>query len=236
MSKEKKAAVESQKIRCGESGTPVAEFAAYAEKTASTKNPTPAKAKNPIPLEVYDSSSDCKMPAAKSPKQYSGTFSTTPSVERDCVEIDDSDDDLDDDSAKKPPAATKKSTPLKIDDFRSDGKTPAQKSPKPRSSITPPASRKRSGKPTYLEMTHEAIVALKDRTGSSAPAISKWILVNNEHAKSTPPNTFKSRLNLSIKQGVKDGRFTKIKGSYKISSEVSCPLNVQNVHSNRTLV
>ena len=228
------------KIRCGESGTPVAEFAAYAEKTASTKNPTPAKAKNPIPLEVYDSSSDCKMPAAKSPKQYSGTFSSTPSVDRDCVEIDDSDDDsdddLDDDSAKKPPAAMKKSTPLKIDDFRSDGKTPAQKSPKPRSSITPPASRKRSGKPTYLEMTHEAIVALKDRTGSSAPAISKWILVNNEHAKSTPPNTFKSRLNLSIKQGVKDGRFTKIKGSYKISSEVSCPLNVQNVHSNRTLV
>jgi histone H1/5 len=71
-------------------------------------------------------------------------------------------------------------------------------------------------------MIHEAIVALKDRTGSSAPAISKWILANNEHAKSIPPNMFKSRLNLSIKQGVNDGRFTKIKGSYKINSEVSC--------------
>ena len=224
MAKEKKAVVESQKISSGKSGTPVAESAASAEKTASTKKPTPAKAKKSTPPKAHDSSSDCKMPAAKSPKQYSGTLSTTPSVDRDCVEIDesddDSDDDLDDDSAKTPPAATKKS--LKTDDASSDGKTPAKKISKPRSSTSTPASRKRSGKPTYLEMTHEAIVALKDRTGSSAPAISKWILANNEHAKSTPPNMFKNRLNLSIKQGVKDGRFTKIKGSYKINSEVSC--------------
>jgi len=227
MAKEKKAAVESQKISSGESGTPaVAKSAAYAEKTASTKKPTPAKAKESTPLEANDSSSDFKMPAAKSPKPYSGTFSTTPQISRDCIEVDDSNDDSDDDSdddlAKKPPSASKKSTPLKTDDASPDGKTPAKKSPKPRSSTSPPASRKRSGKPTYLEMAHEAIVALKDRTGSSAPAISKWILTNNEHAKSAPPNIFKSRLNLSIKQGVKDGRFTKVKGSYKINSEVSC--------------
>jgi hypothetical protein len=93
---------------------------------------------------------------------------------------------------KKPPAATKKSTPLKTDDGSSDVKAPAKKSPKPRSSTSPLASCKRSGKPTYLEMAHKAIVALKDHTGSSAPAISKWILANNEHANSTPPNIITS--------------------------------------------
>jgi hypothetical protein len=111
MDKEKKAAVESQKRSSGESGTPMAESAAYAKKTALTKKSTLAKAKKPTHLEAYDWSFDCKMPAAKSWKQYSGTFLTNPSVDCNWVEIDDSDDDfddeLDDNSAKKPPAATK---------------------------------------------------------------------------------------------------------------------------------
>jgi hypothetical protein len=196
MDMEKKAAVESQKRSSGESGTPMAEFSAYAEKAALTKKSTLAKAKKSTPPEAYDWSFDCKMPAAKSWKQYFGTFSTNPSVDCNWVEIDDSDDDsnddLDEDSAKKQSAATKKSTPLKTDDGSSDVKMPAKKSPKLRSSTSPPVSRKRSGKPTYLEMAHKAMVALKDCTGSSAPAISKWILANNEHTNSTPPNMFTS--------------------------------------------
>jgi hypothetical protein len=33
-----------------------------------------------------------------------------------------------------------------------------------------------SSKRTYQEYVHQAIVALADRTGSSLPAITKWIL------------------------------------------------------------
>jgi hypothetical protein len=168
--KEKKAAVESQKRSSGESGTPMAESAAYAKKTALTKKWTLAKAKKWTPPEAHDWSSGCKMQAAKSWKQYSGNFPTNPSIDCNWVEINDSDDDFDDDlddnAAKMPPAANMKSTPLKTDDGSSDGKTPAKKSPKPRSSTSPPASCKRSGKPTYLGMAHKAIVALKNCTGS----------------------------------------------------------------------
>jgi hypothetical protein len=131
MDKEKKAAVKSQKRSSGESGMPVAESAVYAEETVLTKKSTLAKAKKLTPPEAYDWSSDCKMPAAKSWKQYSRNSSTNPSIDRDWVEIndsdDDSDDDLDDDSEKMPPAATMKSTLLKTDDGSSDRKTPAKK-------------------------------------------------------------------------------------------------------------
>jgi len=124
-------------------------------------------------------------------------------------------------SSKKPLSSGKKLTPMKTDDLSADSKMPAKKSPKSSSSksSSPPAGRKKSGKPTYLEMTHNAIVALKDRSGSSNIAIGKWVLANNEHCKSVPPNMFKSRLNQAIKAGVKEGRFTKVKNSYKISSE-----------------
>ena len=223
MPKDKKADVDLQ-IGSRESVTPaIIESVAYAEKSLSTKKPTPAKAKKTTSLEAKDVSSGCKIPAAKSSKPYFGIFSTSPIAARDCIEVKDLDDDSNDSSAKKTPPTTKKSTPLKTDDAYSEGNRSSKKSPKPSTSTSPPTSRKRSGKPTYIEMVHDAIVTLKDRTGSSAPAISKWILANNEHAKSTPPNVFKSRLQLSIKQGMKDGRFAKVKGSYKINSEVrSC--------------
>lgn len=138
-------------------------------------------------------------------------------------------------SLKKKPSSDekKKLTPLKTDDSSPDSKMPAKKSPKeasassgksPKSaskasSPTPSSSRKKSGKLTYIEMVHDAIVALKDRSGSSSVAISKWILANNDHTKSVSPNMYKSRVNLAIKTGVKEERFIKVKNSYKISPE-----------------
>ncbi|KAL7437218.1 hypothetical protein ACHAXM_005517 [Skeletonema potamos] len=68
-------------------------------------------------------------------------------------------------------------------------------------------------------MIHEAIVAIKDRTGSSVVAMSKWILANHEHAASINQNMFKSRLNMALKQGVKEERFIKVRASYKINAE-----------------
>lgn len=115
-----------------------------------------------------------------------------------------------------------KQTPAKSKEMASgsDGKLSAKKSPKSAlskaSSLTP---RKKSGKPTYVEMAQDAIFALKERTGSSVPAISKWIIANNAHASAAHPTTFKNRVSSSIKQGVKDGRFVKVKASYKINSE-----------------
>ena len=128
-----------------------------------------------------------------------------------CVEI------ADPSKHPTPSSKEKKLTPSKTEPS-SDSKMPAKKkSPKPSSKS--PTQKKKSGKPTYIEMAHNAIVALKDRKGSSVPAISKWILANHEHAKSTNPNVFKNKLQQFLKQGVKDGRFVKVKSSYKINPE-----------------
>ena len=124
-------------------------------------------------------------------------------------------------------------TPMKVDllDEKQPTKDPAKNTPKaspqPGSApstankkksptITSTSRKSKSGKPTYLEMVHEAIVSLKDRTGSSAIAISKWIQSSYDHTKSVQANMFKSRINVAIKTGVKDGRFAKIKNSYKV--------------------
>ena len=199
IAKEQRAANQAKKgSSLGESGTPgMTKSASSGEMTPVVKTKPRIKIKKATPSgDTNDASLDRKMPA----KKMDGSD-------------DDSDDSSDDDSSKPSSMAS------------SSMKTPAKKSPKPKSSTGSPAtSRKRNGKPTYLEMVHEAIVTMKDRTGSSGTAISKWIAANHEFTKSTldsNPNMFKSRMNQAIKLGIKDGRFMKIKGSYKISPEVS---------------
>lgn len=184
----------------GESGTPGI-TASSGEMTPVVKTKHRIKIKKSTPSgDTNDANLDRKMPAKK--------------MDGSADDIDDSSDDDSDDDTSKPSSMASSSM-----------KTPAKRSPKPKSSTGSPAtSRKRNGKPTYLEMVHEAIVTMKDRTGSSGPAISKWIASNHEFTKSTletNPNMFTSRMNQAIKLGIKDGRFMKIKGSYKISPEVS---------------
>mmetsp|Transcript_2102 Transcript_2102/g.3894 ORF Transcript_2102/g.3894 Transcript_2102/m.3894 type:complete len:1326 (+) Transcript_2102:117-4094(+) len=101
-------------------------------------------------------------------------------------------------------------------EYETGTKSASKNTPKSSRSKKSPTSA--SKKKSYLEMVHEAIVALKDRTGSSIPAICKWILSELDHIKSTPPNTFKNCVNNAIKQGMKNGRFVKVKSSYKINS------------------
>mmetsp|Transcript_6232 Transcript_6232/g.8811 ORF Transcript_6232/g.8811 Transcript_6232/m.8811 type:complete len:1455 (+) Transcript_6232:93-4457(+) len=74
----------------------------------------------------------------------------------------------------------------------------------------------RGGAKTYLVMVHESIVALKDRSGSSQIAISKYILSQYPNLQGTH---FKSRLSMAIKSGVKQGRFMKVRASFKINPE-----------------
>lgn len=80
------------------------------------------------------------------------------------------------------------------------------------------AARKRSKKTEvpYTQLVEEAIVAMKDRTGSSMPAIKKWLLENKDEVDEAK---IKARLNITLKMGVKSGKFIKIKGSYKINPD-----------------
>ncbi|KAL7151122.1 hypothetical protein ABFS83_04G010100 [Erythranthe nasuta] len=67
--------------------------------------------------------------------------------------------------------------------------------------------------PPYLQMISEAITSIKDRTGSSQPAIAKFIEENYE--KLLPP-TFRKILSIQLKRFVKSEKLVKIKNSYKI--------------------
>ena len=90
-------------------------------------------------------------------------------------------------------------------------------------SASSPKRRRNSlpGSKSYLQLVHDAIVALKDRTGSSQPAILKYLLA--EHPQLEGPQ-LRSRVNQALKAGVQKERFTKIKSSYKISAAFKAKL------------
>lgn len=69
---------------------------------------------------------------------------------------------------------------------------------------------------SYVQMIHEAIAALRDVRGSSRPAIAKWIQTNYP---ATIGPYLSTRLSQGFKTGEQKGRFLKIRGSYKISSQ-----------------
>ncbi|GMJ09208.1 hypothetical protein HRI_004590000 [Hibiscus trionum] len=78
--------------------------------------------------------------------------------------------------------------------------------------------------PPYLEMIGEAISTLKDRTGSSQPAIAKFI--EDKYSKTLPPN-FKKLLSVQLKKFVKSEKLVKLNNSYKISSTENLKLPTQ---------
>ena len=74
------------------------------------------------------------------------------------------------------------------------------------------------GKTTYLTMIHEAIVEIGDRTGSSVPAIQKFIKSKYVHLQNSKPKQFSAAVNNALKAGLKEERFLKVRCSYKINS------------------
>ncbi|OBZ91927.1 Histone H1, partial [Choanephora cucurbitarum] len=60
------------------------------------------------------------------------------------------------------------------------------------------ASTKKADHPTYEAMITDAIAALKERKGSSRPAIKKYILANY---KVSPGSHFDSQIAAAIKRG-----------------------------------
>eukprot|EP00262_Sarcandra_glabra_P022364 TRINITY_DN9897_c1_g1_i1.p1 TRINITY_DN9897_c1_g1~~TRINITY_DN9897_c1_g1_i1.p1 ORF type:complete len:184 (+),score=46.68 TRINITY_DN9897_c1_g1_i1:92-643(+) len=69
--------------------------------------------------------------------------------------------------------------------------------------------------PPYFQMISEAISSLKDRTGSSQQAISKFI--EEKYKNNLPPN-FKKLLSIQLKRFAKSEKLVKIKHSFKIAS------------------
>ncbi|GKY92276.1 hypothetical protein MPSEU_000198700 [Mayamaea pseudoterrestris] len=91
---------------------------------------------------------------------------------------------------------------------------PSQKgNKKRRSSIS---STSTTNTKTYIDYCHEAIASLKDRTGSSNVALWKWMQSN--YAEETTKPQCKRHFFNALKTGVKNGRFVKIKCSYKLNA------------------
>ncbi|XP_059651424.1 histone H1-like [Cornus florida] len=89
----------------------------------------------------------------------------------------------------------------------------AAKSAKVMKTKKPSGPKKPRAHPPYLEMIKGAIVALKERSGSSQIAIAKFI---EQKQKNLPPN-FKKLLLVQLKKLVAGGKITKVKNSFKLS-------------------
>ena len=92
-----------------------------------------------------------------------------------------------------------------------DAKSPAKKAAKPKA----PAAH-----PPVAAMVKAAVKALKERNGSSLPAIKKYIAANYK-VDIVKLNRF---INKALKNMTEKGVLTKVKGSYKLSAKV---INIQ---------
>ena len=121
------------------------------------------------------------------------------------------------------PATTKTESPSPAAASKKDGDGESNKNGNKKSSTKKSLTKSPSSKGTsksYIQLVHEAIVSLKDRTGSSQPAIMKYLLSNYPALENNlSQNRFKTNVLTALKSGVKQGRFEKVKASYKISSE-----------------
>merc|ERR1711868_48302 len=72
-------------------------------------------------------------------------------------------------------------------------------------------------KMTAYDAIKEAILALKERTGSSPQAIKKWLAANGK------PEIASHFFLKALKTGVEKGNLVKVKGSYKLSAAAKAP-------------
>ncbi|KAJ3680075.1 hypothetical protein LUZ60_016353 [Juncus effusus] len=70
--------------------------------------------------------------------------------------------------------------------------------------------------PPYFQMIKEAILALRERTGSSSVAIAKHM---EENHKGELPANFKKMLLTQLRNSTAKGRLVKVKASFKLSEE-----------------
>ncbi|KAF1878767.1 hypothetical protein Lal_00047439 [Lupinus albus] len=93
---------------------------------------------------------------------------------------------------------------------------------KPKKTVS---SKKPLSHPPFAEMISDAIVSLKERTGSSQIAISKFI----EEKHKDLPATFKKLLLLNLKKSVAAGKLVKVKNSFKIAPTVKASVKAASI-------
>jgi histone H1/5 len=76
----------------------------------------------------------------------------------------------------------------------------------------PPKKTSGNGK-THAQMAKEAIIALKERGGSSPVAIKAWITKTHPSFKLVP-----HQLKAALKKGVESKKLVKVKASYKVGA------------------
>ncbi|EFH60366.1 hypothetical protein ARALYDRAFT_480711, partial [Arabidopsis lyrata subsp. lyrata] len=102
-------------------------------------------------------------------------------------------------------------------------KTPAAKKPrKPKTTTHPP----------YFQMIKEALMALKEKNGSSPYAIAKKI---EEKHKSLLPESFRKILSLQLKNSVAKGKLVKIRASYKLSDTTKMTTRLQDKKNKKNM-
>lgn len=77
--------------------------------------------------------------------------------------------------------------------------------PKKASASTPSAS-------GYYDLIKEAVIELKDKSGSSRHAIDKYVAAKKGASYSKP------RLNIALKRAVESGKLLPVKGSFKLAA------------------
>ncbi|MBA0845131.1 hypothetical protein Goarm_022336, partial [Gossypium armourianum] len=103
------------------------------------------------------------------------------------------------------PAAAEEPKPAEKPVKEKRPKAPKEKKPKqPKSAARPP----------YFQMIKEALLALKEKSGSSPYAIAKYM---EEKHKAVLPANFRKILGLQLKNSAARGKLIKIKASYKLS-------------------
>ncbi|KAK1357639.1 Histone H [Heracleum sosnowskyi] len=83
--------------------------------------------------------------------------------------------------------------------------------------VSNPKSVKNASHPPYFEMIKDALLALKEKGGSSPYAIGKYI---EEKRKATLPGNFRKILGQQLKNSATKGNLIKVKASYKLSDPV----------------
>ncbi|KAG7367132.1 linker histone H1 and H5 family protein [Nitzschia inconspicua] len=118
-------------------------------------------------------------------------------------QTEDDDDDDSEEAAETPaksPSSAQKKAPSKNPSSAASTKSSSKS---PSSSSIP-----------FTQLVQDAIINMKDRTGSSQIAIQKWILGNHPEID---PQKLKQRLLVTLKNGLKTKRLIKVKASYKIN-------------------
>ncbi|CAM8973724.1 unnamed protein product [Rhodiola kirilowii] len=88
---------------------------------------------------------------------------------------------------------------------------------------TAPGARKQAAHPPYLQMITEALTTLKERTGSSVPAMVKFL--EQKYGPSLPEN-FRKMLTMQLKKLVESERLVKVKNSFKLAAEKPKPKSI----------